>query len=290
MSFTVKLTEGGRFVIDRWLLLAIVVLLLVGFLMNLMATSNKLWDNTQSLVSISFAKPGVDIFSKVKMHALKVAIGLFFATAFFVIPTHRLRSLQVHWCLAGLTLLLFVWLFFHGIEVNGSKRWIRILGFQLSPSDFTRFTLILWLADFLARRKDELHIISHVLKAAFFIALAVVPIIFQPNLSTAVILCVIAAAMMWVAGINRKLTVVTFVLIAILGVVYIATASFRSTRAQVFLDPFKVYREYDALYQIDPATGTVIRSFAGPAWAFYGVAFDHLSKSIFLTMFRGLGT
>ncbi|HEY4713329.1 MAG TPA: putative lipid II flippase FtsW [Aquirhabdus sp.] len=55
-----------------------------------------------------------------------------------------------------LVLLIVVLIPGIGVNVNGSKRWIRLIGFTFQPSELAKFVMVLFTADYVVRREDEI--------------------------------------------------------------------------------------------------------------------------------------
>ncbi len=55
-----------------------------------------------------------------------------------------------------LVLLIMVLIPGIGADINGSKRWIKIAGFTFQPSEFAKFVMVLFTADYVVRREDEI--------------------------------------------------------------------------------------------------------------------------------------
>jgi len=55
-----------------------------------------------------------------------------------------------------LVLLIVVLIPGIGANVNGSKRWIRLIGFTFQPSELAKFVMVLFTADYVVRREDEI--------------------------------------------------------------------------------------------------------------------------------------
>ncbi|MDK9699396.1 MAG: FtsW/RodA/SpoVE family cell cycle protein [bacterium] len=252
-----QVVDHLNFNFDRWMLASVICLLLIGLLMNMMATSNKLTDSTAITGSLSATV--IDVYAKFKTHSLKVAIGLVFAVACYLTPLMVWQSRKTTYTLIAVSMVLFILTYFFGEDINGARRWLRIGGFQLSPSDVARFSLILWLSQFLFEKREELHLISNSVKAAAMIAMICLPIVLQPNLSTVMIIFAIAGSMLWVSGIPRKWFFYLGALVIAFGVFHVAGSSFRSNRSQVFIDPFAIYYNFDSQYQIDPVGATMLK-------------------------------
>lgn len=107
---------------------------------------------------------------------------------------------------AGSILLLLLLVDFTplGVTVNGAKRWINILGFQLQPSEFAKPAVVLLLASVF--RKDADLFDQKKWTTAFIPILVMLGFIFvQPNLSMVILLLATSVVMFLAAGGSLKL-------------------------------------------------------------------------------------
>lgn len=107
---------------------------------------------------------------------------------------------------AGAILLLLVLVDFTplGVTVNGAKRWINILGFQLQPSEFAKPAVVLLLATVF--KKDANLFDQQKWVTAFIPILIMLGFIFvQPNLSMVILLLSTSVVMFLAAGGSLKL-------------------------------------------------------------------------------------
>ena len=153
------------------------------------------------------------------------------------------RKLQQHTypiMLATFLLLLAVMFPQVSKEVGGARRWLTLGGFSFQPSELAKFTLVLFIAKSLVKRADKLRDFAYgylpnlVVLGFFFI-----PILFQPDFGTAVIICMVTFTMLFVAGLRKKflflsvLALIPFIASAILS------AEYRTRRIIAFLDPWQ---------------------------------------------------
>lgn len=107
---------------------------------------------------------------------------------------------------AGSILLLLLLVDFTplGVTVNGAKRWINILGFQLQPSEFAKPAVVLLLATVF--KKDATLFDQQKWVTAFIPILIMLGFIFvQPNLSMVILLLSTSVVMFLAAGGSLKL-------------------------------------------------------------------------------------
>ena len=125
-----------------------------------------------------------------------------------------------------------------GSSVNGTQGWFSLPGgFQLQPSEFSKFFLIIVLASYIAAN-EQFHIVA-LLKT---LALAAVPIglvLLQPDLGTAMVLGAILIGMLSVAGTRGRylFAMVLFAIIGVVGVLQLGVLkSYQVDRLTVFLN------------------------------------------------------
>lgn len=144
----------------------------------------------------------------------------------------------------GVALLLSVAVLVPGIgtEVNGARRWLSVGPFTFQPAELMKLALPLLLADVVGRRWSRLHhadLHALLVPAGPLIVLSVL-VVFVADLESGALLGVIGVAVLWAAGLPRRLLLVAgggLGLLAVGGVVLTAKA-FRARRIAAWLDPF----------------------------------------------------
>jgi cell division protein FtsW len=122
--------------------------------------------------------------------------------------------------------------------INGTHRWIVLPHFQLQPSEFAKPAIILFLAQYLARREERINeLTTTLLPLCFVLALFAGLIILEPDFGTAMALVLVACGMIFVAGIAwRRMLLFGFALIP--AVVALALgAAYRRDRLFTFMNP-----------------------------------------------------
>ena len=89
-------------------------------------------------------------------HAAYICISLLAAAVAISIPIRMWQKYDA--LLLGLSFLLLVMVLIPGIgkEVNGSTRWIALGPFSLQGSEFVKLFVMVYMAGYLVRRKDEI--------------------------------------------------------------------------------------------------------------------------------------
>ncbi len=112
-----------------------------------------------------------------------------------------------------------------GITVRGNQNWIRIGGQSIQPSEFAKLALAVWLGVVLARKRPLLHRWVHVLVPGVLVALVTVGfVLLGHDLGTALILLILLAGALFVAGVPMRFFAVGIV-VAGFAVVQLAQAS-----------------------------------------------------------------
>ncbi len=62
--------------------------------------------------------------------------------------------LHLYWLIYFLNIGLLVLVRLIGVEVNGARRWVNILGIQFQPSETAKIMLLLFFAQLIMKHKD----------------------------------------------------------------------------------------------------------------------------------------
>jgi cell division protein FtsW len=170
-------------------------------------------------------------------HLLAIACGMVLAIGCLMMPYLSLRR-SARWCLL-LSAILLICVFLFGQEVGGARRWFRIGRFSFEPSEFAQLSLVLYLADLLARRAMFLHDFwKGVFPPLLVTAIMAGAVLIQPDLGTAIAMGAVALLLLVVAKARwQHLTGVVIVAAALL-VFLIASKEYRLRRILTFVDPW----------------------------------------------------
>jgi cell division protein FtsW len=85
--------------------------------------------------------------------------------------------------------------------LNGARRWINLPGFGFQPSEVAKFALVLWAAALAAKKGSQIREFKKgVLPFLVIIGLICAMIMKQPNLSTATLVALLGAVVLFTAG------------------------------------------------------------------------------------------
>lgn len=220
---TEKSVLGGWWMtIDRWVLGAVAVLVLIG------------------LVLVSAASPAVaERLNLGPFHFVYRHI-VFLGPAMALMLGVSMLSRKNVWRLASLCFVIFAFLtgatLVLGDEVKGATRWIYVMGFSLQPSEFLKPAFAVTAAWLLARRQHKPDF-PGMRAATLLFVIGAVLLIMQPDFGMTFVLGMIWAAQIFLAG----LPMVLVLLLIGLGVGAVVGAySFLphvASRIDRFLDP-----------------------------------------------------
>ncbi|MSQ80698.1 MAG: putative lipid II flippase FtsW [Candidatus Methylopumilus sp.] len=170
--------------------------------------------------------------------SLFIAISIVAGFITFLVPIRWWQKVSPYLFLIGLVLLILVLIPGLGHKVNGSRRWLSLVVFNLQPSEFMKLFVIMYASDYVLRKSKE---IGTFLKGFLPMATAIIIVglllIKEPDFGALVVISVIAALILILGGINKNILLgLLFVTpVAIWAIIHAAT--YRESRLS-FLDPW----------------------------------------------------
>lgn len=171
--------------------------------------------------------------------AMWLAMGAVALVAASYVDHRRLQSYARLLLLGTFGLLILVLLPFAGQTVNGSSRWLAFGPITLQPSELAKLALVVFVANLLASRADRMSDSRVTVRPVLVVfgSMALL-ILLQPNLGTTVLLFVIMASILWVAGVPGRTLGILLALAAAAGAVLAVAAPYRWRRLVAFVDPW----------------------------------------------------
>jgi cell division protein FtsW len=125
-------------------------------------------------------------------------------------------------------------------KVGGARRWLTLGGFSFQPSELAKFTLVLFIAKSLVKRADKLRNFAYgYLPNLIVLGFFFIPILFQPDFGTAMIICAVTLTMLFIAGLRKKFLFLSILAIVPFITLAIMTAEYRTKRILAFLKPWE---------------------------------------------------
>lgn len=139
------------------------------------------------------------------------------------------------------TIVLLIALIPLGTTVNGATRWLRLGPLSIMPGEIAKFAAIVFTASFISARPANIGSFSKcVLPLGVFTLILCAFIMWQPNMSIAITIAVIAFGMMFVAGLPWIYLGGLGIAggMGIIGLIIADPHGYRFKRVTSFLDPF----------------------------------------------------
>lgn len=215
---------AGR--IDPWLLIVVMALLCIGVVMVY---------SSSSFIAANYEGDAAYYF---KRELMWVGLGLVVMLVTMRVDYRYWRRLSLAGMLVILPLLIIVLKF--GVSAYGASRWLALGSFfEFQPSELTKLVLALYIADWLARKGNQVGSFLYGL-APFVILVGVVLglVLLENDLGTAIIIAGIATVMFFTAGANIAQLLLAM---ATGGLIFLKEAlnGYRYYRIAGFLNPFQ---------------------------------------------------
>jgi len=215
---------------DRLLLFAIFMLLVISVVM--VYSSSSVFALTEYNDSAFF----------MKRQLMWTLLGLGLMAITMRVDHRHLSKQHVAIILLVVSLLLFGATLIPGIGrmVNGSRRWLRFGMLSFQPSELAKFTLVVYLSYFMAKKGERIRDFKNGLVPAYVItALFLVLAALQPDFGSAMTIAGVAGIMLFAGGANVLHLGGT--VLAALPVVFVAVVhkAYRWRRITAFLNPWE---------------------------------------------------
>lgn len=220
-------SRGGAFRTDWTTVTLVLAISLLGLIMV-----------TSASVSIANKESG-EPFMYLERQLLLLCIGGAAAFVLTRVRTELLEKLALPLLVAALALLVAVLIPGLGHVVNGSRRWIRLAGFNFQASELARLLVLIFIASYAARREAELRTrLAGLAKPLGLLALAAVLLLAEPDFGAATVLFATGFGVLFVAGARlRYVIAMMLTALAIFGAL-VALSGYRMRRLGAFLDPW----------------------------------------------------
>lgn len=210
------------FSVDRALLIAVLALIGIGIVLSLAASP-----------AVATRK-GLPTFYFVERHLAFAMAGIVLMLLASLLEPRGVLALAT--VLLGVALILMVAAVLIGPEVNGARRWVRLAGFSLQPSEMAKpaYAVVLaWLFAEARQRSDY----ALVFVAVGLYALIAVLLLLQPDVGQLMLVTVVFGALFFISG-QRLLWAFAFggVGVSLLAAAYVSFPHVRGRFAR-FLDP-----------------------------------------------------
>jgi cell division protein FtsW len=225
---------------DPVLSLVTVILLVFGFVMVASATteiSERLYGNPLFLLS---------------KHSVFLVVSLCVGFLTLMVPIKGWQ--KIDWLLLVVAFVLLIAVLIPGIgrQVNGSARWISIGFFSIQGSEFAKLFVVVYMAGYLVRRKEELlNQWTGFFKPLALVSLIAILLLLEPDFGAVVVIMASVMGLVFLAGVPMG----KYVAVVIISVATVAIAAvlqpYRLARFSAFTDPWEY--QFSSGYQLTQA-------------------------------------
>ncbi len=184
-------------------------------------------------------------------HAFFIFLAGIVSVFAFQVPLVVWEKIAPWLFVVSLLLLIAVLIPHVGRVVNGARRWIPLGFISFQPSEFVKFAMLLYVADYMVRKMD--------IKERFFVA--VIPIgiavlvvglllLAEPDMGAFMVIAVIAMGILFLGGVNARMFFLIATLIVLAFGTMIATSEWRRERIFAYLDPWNAEHTLGKGYQL----------------------------------------
>jgi rod shape determining protein RodA len=184
-----------------------------------------------------YSTDGGQILFHTKSHVLKFLI-FFMLMIFMSFFNIKLWHSSAYF-LYGIILFFLVWASMYGIKASGSQRWINLYFINLQPSELMKIAIIVCLAKYYHRiQLNRVNSLMVMFVAIVILILPIMLVIAQPDLGTSILIALSGLVVIWLAGMNIKYFIYSFMVLLISMPFAIAFLQpYQKLRVLTFLNP-----------------------------------------------------
>lgn len=175
-----------------------------------------------------------------KRHVLFLMIGLLMMGLMMMIDYRDIQKFAKPLMLIAFVVLILVLVPGLGRSSSGAQRWFKIGPFSIQPSEFIKIAVLIYMADYLARKQNKITSFWHgFMPVLVFLGIVSGLIIKQPDFGSVVLIGCVVLIMIFTAGARVRHLGTLFLMTLPALYLVISRASYRMQRIITFLDPWK---------------------------------------------------
>ena len=184
-----------------------------------------------------YSTDGGEFLFHTKSHIIKFSI---FFSMMIVLSFFSIRFWHFFSYIFYIIILSFlIWATIYGVKASGSQRWVSLYFINIQPSELMKIAIIACLAKYYHRLQiDKVNSIQGILISSVILILPVMIVVSQPDLGTAILIALSGLVVVWLAGLNIKFFVYSFVTLLIsLPFAVAFLKPYQKLRILTFIDP-----------------------------------------------------
>ena len=193
---------------------------------------------TSASISIASKESG-NAFAYLERQLVLCLVGFVLAAVVFCVRTEMLEKMAWPLLIVAVALLFFVLIPGLGHVVNGSRRWIRLLGFNFQVSELARVLVLIFIASYAVRREDELRSSAMgLIKPMGLLGFVALLLLAEPDFGAASVLFLTGFGILFIAGARLRYVIIGAAAVIGVGVLLVLMAPYRMARVTSFLNPW----------------------------------------------------
>ncbi|MFO0752308.1 MAG: putative lipid II flippase FtsW [Thermodesulfovibrionales bacterium] len=219
---------------DKWLLLILLLLILLGLTAVYSSTSVISPDLLEK-----YRRKGVALsqFGFIRKQLFTVLIGIVALFAAYKVPLETLKRLAIPLLVLSLVCLVLVFTPL-GITAGGARRWIRIWPSTFQPSELVKLSMVIFLAWYTSLPGFRGGSLKSFAQPIAVMGVFQVVFLKQPDFGAAMSLGLLTVALLYLTGIHWKF-LLSLGALGIPVVIKLISEPYRWKRVVAFLDPWK---------------------------------------------------
>ncbi len=226
-----------RALYDRWLLSAVIALLIIGLMM---VASSSVMVSTKY-----FHQP----FHFLIRQACYLFIGCLVAIVIMRIDSSTWEKCSVPMVFICLFLLIMVLIPGVGRVVNGSRRWLSLGPIGVQVSELAKMTMVLYVAGYLVRQKNNMTKgAAGFIRPMIVLSMFAFLLLLEPDFGATVVITGTVMSMLFLTGVKVRYYIGLMILVAVSLATLAVSSPYRLARLTAFLNPWA--DQFNSGYQL----------------------------------------
>lgn len=165
-------------------------------------------------------------------------LGLFALIFFSKFNYNKLNKFSLIIFIFSLVLMVLVFIPGIGIENYGAKRWIKLPGFTLQPSETAKFAFVLFASSYLSKNFNKVKSFWGIFPVLMCGGVLCLLIILEPNMSITMCVGIVLFIMLFIGGLSKKHFFMLVIPALLLVPILILIEPYRLSRLMAFINPW----------------------------------------------------
>ncbi|MEK6595937.1 MAG: FtsW/RodA/SpoVE family cell cycle protein, partial [Pseudomonadota bacterium] len=172
-------------------------------------------------------------------HSAYLGVGLILGFIVFQVPMQLWQKYNIYLFVVSALLLALVLVPGIGHEVNGSRRWISLYVVNIQPSEFMKFFMILYAADYVNRKAADLdYLLKGFLPITAVLSIVGFLLLLEPDFGAFFVVTALAMSILFLGGVSLKIFIGLIGILAAGLYGLILSSPYRLDRVVAFMDPW----------------------------------------------------